>query len=145
MHTIERHTLLVVYYGATLSTWQPSGPSRSEQEPKKLSELLDRTTKRLGGPSSNTSSALFSRWEEVVGPDIAGHTRPVSLHGGTLVLAVDHPAWATQLRYMTSDLLTRISEATGTAEVTDIQLRVAGDQARRGSGPAERRGRKGRQ
>lgn len=114
-----------------LSTWQPSSPSPGEQEPKKLSELLDRTAKRLGGPSAGTSSTLFSRWEQVVGPDIAGHARPVSVHGGTLVLAVDHPAWATQLRYMTSDILTRISEATGTSEVTDIHIRVAGDNAGR--------------
>lgn len=115
-----------------MSTWQPSSPSPSEREPKKLSELLDRTAKRLGGPSSGTGSTVFSRWEEVVGADIAGHARPVSLHDGTLVLAVDHPAWATQLRYMTSDLLTRISEATGTAEVTQIQVRVAGEAAHRG-------------
>src|SRR5579875_3312789 len=114
-----------------MSTWQPSTPPRGEQDPKKLSELLDRTTKRLGGPSSGTTSAVFSRWEQVVGPDIAGHARPVSLHRGALVLAVDHPAWATQLRYMTSDLLTRISEATGTHEVQEIHIRVEGDKPAR--------------
>ena len=109
-----------------MSTWQPSTPPRGEQDPKKLSELLDRTTKRLGGPSSGTTSAVFSRWEQVVGPDIAGHARPVSLHRGALVLAVDHPAWATQLRYMTSELLTRVGEATGGSEVSEIQIRVTG-------------------
>lgn len=114
-----------------MSTWQPSTPPPGERDPKKLSELLDRTAKRLGGPSSGTSSAVFARWEQVVGPDIAGHARPVSLHRGILVLAVDHPAWATQLRYMTSDILTRISEATGTAEVSEIHLRVAGEQPAR--------------
>lgn len=123
-----------------MSTWQPSGPSPSEREPKKLSELLDRTAKRLGGPSSGTSSALFSRWDQVVGTDIAAHARPVSLHRGTLVLAVDHPAWATQLRYMTSDLLTRIAEATGGTEVTEIHLRVAGEARPK----AARKGRKDR-
>lgn len=122
-----------------MSTWQPSTPPPSEREPKKLSELLDRTTKRLGGPSSNASSALFSRWEQVVGADIAGHARPVSLHRGTLLLTVDHPAWATQLRYMTSELLTRISEVTGTNEVGEIHIRVAGERPARS---AFRRGRR---
>ncbi|MDA8047949.1 MAG: DUF721 domain-containing protein [Actinomycetota bacterium] len=109
-----------------MSTWQPSGPSRGEQDPRKVSELLDRTTRRLGGPSSSTTSTVFARWEQIVGPDIAGHARPVSVHRGVLVLAVDHPAWATQLRYMTADLLSRIAAATQAAEVTDIQLRVVG-------------------
>ena len=78
-----------------------------------MSELLDRTTRRLGGPSAASASAVFARWEEMVGPDIAGHARPRSLHDGVLVLAVDEPAWATQLSYMTG-------------EVRDIQLKVVG-------------------
>jgi predicted nucleic acid-binding Zn ribbon protein len=94
-----------------------------------MSELLDRTTRRLGGPSSGTTSTVFAGWEQIVGADIAGHARPLSLHSGVLVLAVDHPAWATQLRYMTADLLTRIGEATKGSEVTDIHIKVVGQPA----------------
>jgi predicted nucleic acid-binding Zn ribbon protein len=106
-----------------------------------MGELLDRTARRLGGPSSATASAVFSHWDDVVGPDIAGHARPLSLHDGVLVLAVDHPAWATQLRYMTTELLTRIDAATNTLEITDIRIRVVGQPApetpfRRGGQPA---------
>lgn len=110
-----------------MSTWKSFGPSPADMEPKRVGELLDRQTRRLGGPSSATTSTVFSRWEELVGADIAAHARPVSLQRGTLVLAVDQPAWASQLRYMTAELLTRISEATGGAEVTDIHLRVTGE------------------
>ena len=113
-----------------MTTWQPSTPPPGEREPRKLSQLLDRTARRLGGPSSATASTLFARWEEVVGPDIAGHARPVSLHDGVLVLAVDHPAWASELRYMTAELLTRIAAATTSvgdrSEVSEIQVRVVG-------------------
>jgi predicted nucleic acid-binding Zn ribbon protein len=80
---------------------------------------------------------VFSGWEGIVGGEIAAHCRPVSLHDGVLVLAVDHPAWANQLRFMTAELLTRITEAAGRpgagsgapagpAEVTDIHIRVVG-------------------
>ena len=109
-----------------MSTWQPSGPSPGERDPRSLSELLDRTTRRLGGPSASAASAVFARWEEMVGPDIAGHARPRSLHDGVLVLAVDQPAWATQLSYMTGELLERIAGVTGPGEVRDIQLKVVG-------------------
>lgn len=106
-----------------------------------MGELLDRQTRRLGGPSSATTSTVFARWEELVGTDIAAHARPVSLQRGILVLAVDQPAWASQLRYMTAELLTRIAEATGGAEVTEIHLRVTGEPT-----PESpfRRGRRGR-
>ncbi len=109
-----------------MTTWQPSTPPPGERDPRRLSELLERTARRLGGPSLGTTSAVFSRWDQVVGPDIAEHARPVSLHDGVLVLAVDHPAWATQLRYMTTELLTRIGEATAGSEVASIQIRVVG-------------------
>lgn len=112
-----------------MSTWRPLTPDPADREPHKIAELLDRTTRRLGGPTSGTTSTVFSRWDDIVGLDIAGHSRPVSLHRGVLVLAVDHPAWATQLRYMTADLLTRISDATAAGEVTDIHIRVVGEQA----------------
>ena len=112
-----------------MSTWQPSGTPPGERPPRKISELLDRTARRLGAPSSGITSAVFAGWEDLVGPDIAGHARPVSLHGGVLVLAVDHPAWATQLRFMTGELLGRIGERTpsgGAPEVTEIHVRVVG-------------------
>jgi len=109
-----------------MSTWQSSSPSPGEQDPRPVGELLDRTTRRLGGPSSNTASTVFSGWADLVGPDIAGHARPLSLQWGELLLAVDHPAWATQLRYMTTELLARIATATNGPEVTDIRIKVVG-------------------
>lgn len=124
-----------------MSTWRPSTPPPGEQEPRRLSQLLDRATRRFGGPSSATASTLFARWDRVVGPDIAGHARPVSLHDGVLVLAVDHPAWANQLRFMTAEILARIAAATGDGgqdggqpagdrpEVTAIHIRVVGQGA----------------
>lgn len=107
-----------------MSTWRPTPP---EREPRRLGEILDRTSARLGGPSAATASAVFTGWATIVGPEIAAHARPVSLHDRVLLLAVDEPAWAAQLRYMTTDLLARIEAATHTSEVAEIRLRVAGE------------------
>ena len=107
-----------------MSTWRPTPQDR---EPRSIGEFLDRTSARLGGPSSSTASSVFRRWEAIVGADIAAHAKPVSLHDRVLVLAVDQPAWAAQLRFMTTDLLARIADATGGSEVAEIRLRVAGE------------------
>jgi predicted nucleic acid-binding Zn ribbon protein len=108
-----------------MSTWRPSGPRPSEQEPRRISESLDQVTRRLGGPSTDVLAKIFGHWAELVGPDIAAHARPLSLRRGELVLVVDHPAWAGQLRFMTGDLLAKIGEATGSAEVRQIRIRVS--------------------
>lgn len=114
-----------------MTTWRPLDPG--DAEPRRVSESLDRITRRLGGPASSVFASLFAGWEELVGPDIAAHSRPVSLRRGVLVLMVDHPAWATQLRFMTSELLVRICEAVGTSDVAEIQVRVAGAEGGRTS------------
>lgn len=108
-----------------MTTWRPL---RGGGEPSKVGESLDRISRWLGGPKAQTAAAVFerSRWQALVGPDIAAHAKPVTLRGGILTLAVDDPAWAAQLKFMTEQLIARISEATGTGEIKEIHLRVVG-------------------
>jgi predicted nucleic acid-binding Zn ribbon protein len=105
-----------------MSTWRPTPP---EHEPRPVADSLDRLAGRLGAPRSSVLAAIFSRWEDLVGPDIAAHSQPISLRQKVLVLSVDHPAWATQLQYLTSELLSRIESAAGPGEVREIRLKVA--------------------
>jgi predicted nucleic acid-binding Zn ribbon protein len=99
-----------------------------------VSESLDRVTGRLGAPRVTVLTLVFARWEHVVGPEVAAHSEPRSLREGVLVIAVDQPAWATQLRFLGADLLARVREATGCPDVVDIQVKVVGDGALRGHG-----------
>lgn len=87
---------------------------------------LARLAASLGAPAPRVLSAVFARWEAIVGPDIAAHARPLTLRDGVLVIGVEQPAWATQLNYLKADLLRRIGEATGSSEVTEVRVRVSG-------------------
>ena len=50
----------------------------NEPGPRRLDESLDRLTRGLGGPDSATLRTVFARWEEIVGPQVAAHARPVT-------------------------------------------------------------------
>jgi predicted nucleic acid-binding Zn ribbon protein len=69
-------------------------------------------------------SMVFSQWERLVGADIAAHAKPRSLHGGVLVLEVDHPAWATQLRYMSFDIISSVNTSTKPGLVEEVRVVV---------------------
>jgi predicted nucleic acid-binding Zn ribbon protein len=69
-------------------------------------------------------ASVFSRWEEVVGPGAAAHCRPLSLVRGTLVVAVDEPGWATELRYGSAILLARLAEVVGDGVARRVEVRV---------------------
>jgi predicted nucleic acid-binding Zn ribbon protein len=91
-----------------------------------VSASLGRLTASLGAPQPSVLQAVFSRWEQAVGADVAAHAKPTSLRDGLLVVTVDHPAWATQLGYLRGDLLRRLEEEAGPGEVREVEVRVAG-------------------
>ncbi len=102
--------------------------------PRPLGEALDAAVARLGpagvSPAPAASlSAVFSRWEEIAGPAVARHVRPVRLRGGVLVVAADHPAWATQVRTLGTGLLARVGEVSGR---TPERLEVTVERAAQG-------------
>jgi predicted nucleic acid-binding Zn ribbon protein len=104
-------------------SWRPS-KGRDDDLPQPLSGALDRVARRLGAPRSSALSAVFARWEEIVGEGIAQHARPLSLRNGALVVGVDEPGWATQVKYLTTTLLERLVEVAGEGAVTTIEVRV---------------------
>lgn len=107
-----------------MSTWRPSRPSARERDPQRVGESLDRVTTSIGAPKASTVSTVFSRWEDLVGADIASHAVPRSLRDGVLTVDVDEPAWAAQLGFMSEQLLGRIGAETGAGEVAEIRFRV---------------------
>lgn len=106
--------------------WDPL-PNDSQSEPSTLRASLDRVVRRLGGPSAAVATGVFGRWEELVGDGVAANSRPVALRDTTLVIAVADPAWATQLRFLERDLVTRLQAELGPGSVDAIEVRVRPD------------------
>ena len=113
--------------GELVSTWRPSRRTAEGRSPRPVSESLGALARSLGAPGVGVLAAVFAHWEELVGPDIAAHAHPRSLRDGVLVVVVDQPAWATQLRFLSGDVLARLHEAAGPTEVRELQVRVSGE------------------
>ena len=92
--------------------------------PRPVGEALERVVTALGGPSVHGLTTLFDRWDQIVGERVAAHARPQGLDDGTLVVVVDEPGWATQLRFLERDLLTRLEEALGPGVVRHLVVRA---------------------
>jgi predicted nucleic acid-binding Zn ribbon protein len=110
--------------------WEPL-PGRGEDGPSPLRDGLQPVVRRLGGPSIAAVDGVFGRWEEIVGERVAAHTRPLSLRDGRLVVGVDDPAWATQVRFLEAEVLTRVAAVLGPGEVSAIEVRVRPPEAPR--------------
>jgi len=100
------------------------GPDRGDSGPRPLDTSLDAVSRKLGMKDSRGLGRLFAHWSEIVGAGMAEHVRPVRLDGESLVVSVDHPAWATQVRRMGEQLLDRVAEETGAARASRVEVRV---------------------
>lgn len=104
----------------------PDGPGLRAAPPvDELGGVLRAYVERRGWGERLRGADLASRWEEVVGPDLAARSRPGRLAGGVLQVVVESPAWAAQLRYLTGQIAGRAT-AVGGAEVREVSI-VVGD------------------
>lgn len=76
---------------------------------------------------------VFSRWQHLVGPEVAQHAQPESFSAGRLVVRTDSTAWATQMRLLAPTAVRRLNEELGDGTVTLVE--VVGP-----SGPTWRKG-----
>jgi predicted nucleic acid-binding Zn ribbon protein len=106
------------------------------RDPVPLSDSLTGVVRSLRGPEPSSASTgaqsattardlggVFGRWDEAVGPAVARHVQPVKLDGERLVVEVDDPAWATQLRFLERAVIDRLAQVTG-ATIASFEIRV---------------------
>nr|WP_221195025.1 DUF721 family protein [Hoyosella altamirensis] len=99
-----------------------SGARPDDRDPQLLGQLAGSIAKRRGWTDKVAAGAVLGRWETVVGSDIACHAEPRSLEHGILTVQAESTAWATQLRYMQSQIIARIAAAVGHGVVTKLRI-----------------------
>ena len=92
--------------------------------PQPLAESLERLLAAMEAPPVDAVAAVFSRWPEIVGPDLAEHCRPVSVSGEALAIAADDAVWASELQWLEAKLVERLAAVTGTDRFRTVTVRV---------------------
>jgi predicted nucleic acid-binding Zn ribbon protein len=97
----------------------------ADNDPIAFTDALDDVVRSLqGGAGRGEVRGVFGQWDDAVGETIAAHVRPVRLERGGLLVEVDEPAWATQVRLLADDLRARLLDVAGVT-VERIEVRVA--------------------
>jgi predicted nucleic acid-binding Zn ribbon protein len=100
------------------------GSYEREGGPRSLETSLDAVTRELGLKDPRGLGRLFAEWPALVGAAMAAHVQPIRLDAEALVVTVDHPAWATQVRRLGDDLLDRVAAGIGVARPQRLEVRV---------------------
>lgn len=99
-----------------------SVPFGKGRDPHGLGDVMDALTVKLGWTSPLARSELIASWGSIVGEDLAEHAEPVGIEDGTLTVRCDSTAWATQLRLIRADILTRIGDSFPAAGIDTVRF-----------------------
>jgi predicted nucleic acid-binding Zn ribbon protein len=73
---------------------------------------------------------LSARWPHLVGPRIGSASAPVSLEGGTLVVAASSGAWGAQVRFLAEEIRAKVNAELGDGTVDRVHVVVRDDPAK---------------
>lgn len=91
-----------------------------------FSEAALRALRRVDKHGKRHGAAAVNAWAEVVGAEVATHTRGFALRDNReLQVFVDGGAWANQLSLMSSDLIARLNEHLGEESVRSLRFTVS--------------------
>ncbi|NLF04355.1 MAG: DUF721 domain-containing protein [Actinomycetales bacterium] len=135
----------------------PGAPGRRRRRPVVEAQLASsgRDPMLLGDTAANLLAergwsdevavgGVIGRWAEVVGEHVAEHCTPETFEDGRLVVRTDSTAWATNLRMLVPDLLTRLAKDLGEGVVEEVTVLAPvgpsfkkGPRSVRGRGPRD--------
>jgi predicted nucleic acid-binding Zn ribbon protein len=96
----------------------------SEHEPRSLRDALAGVGRELGIPDPDRLTTLLDAWPDIVGDQLAPHAHVRSLRDGVLVVGVDAPAFATEIRYREAHVREAATRLVGAGVVRSLRVVV---------------------
>lgn len=90
-----------------------------------LAALIPEALKGMKLDAHAQVARIAAVWPEIVGPQLAGNTRPAQLENKILLVYVSHPAWIMELRGpMTAEILRRLQAKFGANDLKNLRFAV---------------------
>lgn len=99
-----------------------SQPFSKGRDPVKAGDSVADLLKAFHWEDQLAETDLFNNWPNVVGETNALNSKPENLTNGLLTVRCKSTAWATQLRLMQNDILSRINAAFPQLEITSLKF-----------------------
>ena len=91
-----------------------------------ISKYFDKETTSKGASYGNFRSA----WRDLAGERLAGHSRPVDVRHGVLIVETEHQGWSQLLQYQQERILDEIKRKFPELEIRAIAWRLASESVR---------------
>ena len=96
----------------------------SGKKPEAVGAILDRVLKSLEIDKKIDENKALALWPGVVGQQLAGKTRAVSVARGRLVVEAASPVWANDCRMLSHQIREKLNQALGSEIIKSITFRA---------------------
>jgi predicted nucleic acid-binding Zn ribbon protein len=111
---------------------QAPGRRQRRDDPQRLTTAISGLIDEQGWRLAAAAGSMFGRWDQIVGPELAAHTKPEGFADGELTITADSTAWATQVRLLAGTLVRRLNVELGDGAVQRVNVRGPATQRRPG-------------
>lgn len=101
---------------------QRSGSRKDARDPKLLGDALGKLLIQRGWNQEVAVGGVIGRWPEIAGPEISQHCTAESFENSVLTVRAATTAWATQLRFLSPQLMAAVAKQVGPDVVKEIKI-----------------------
>jgi len=89
-----------------------------------LKNLLNNLMQKKKNREGEIYYHFYTKWQEIVGNRLYGHTKIIDIKNGCLIVAVDHPGWLQMLKFKDRSIITGIKRQFPQLHVTSMKMVV---------------------
>ncbi|MDA1045079.1 MAG: DUF721 domain-containing protein [Verrucomicrobia bacterium] len=106
----------------------PGPPQKPRADATPVGPTIESLVKKLGIAPDTWITGMANDWTDIVGKDVAAHTRPGVFQGKCLIVYVDSSAWLAELsRIAKRSMLKKLQERLDTSQISDLRLQLDPD------------------
>jgi len=95
-----------------------------EQSTHLLAASVDSMLRNQGLGSAALLARIISIWPLVVGERMSVHATPAKIDGQELIVSVDHPVWATEIRMQNSRIVSQLANELKSTLINRLKVHV---------------------
>lgn len=98
----------------------------NKRDPIKITSVIDDLSKSWGWKSELEVAAIISNWQNIVGDNVAQRTKISAVSNGIITVECTSTSWATELRRIRAEIITKIMTKYPDSEIRDMKFIVTG-------------------
>lgn len=108
------------------ATPKHASTKNKSRDPIELGQVLTDLARDWGWGRELQEAEIISDWESIVGDKIAARTTVVSISSGVITVECSSTSWATELKRIRGDIVSKISRLYPESGITDLRFMVSG-------------------